>query len=74
MKKGDVVQATELIKGKNTTYAAAMDLLKIISVNHLPVVLVEHFDTKQTFPVRENQLTTELHPKNKAKIKKQNGN
>jgi hypothetical protein len=75
MKPGDVLQVIEPITGsKKNTYALMLDLVRVLSVNHLPVVLVEHFDTKQTFPVNADQLTVELNSKNKAKIKNQNGN
>jgi len=72
MKAGDIVEITEPIQGmKKNVYALSFDLVTIISVHHLPVLLVHHYDNIQkTFPVRVEKTTTELHPKNIARLKK----
>lgn len=70
MEVGHLLQTTEEIQGcKKNIYANSLELVEIISLAHWPVLLVKHFDTKQTFPIHSERVTSELNPKNKAKIK-----
>lgn len=70
MKPGDMIQPVEaVLTGKRIQIASNSDLLKIISVEHLPVLLVEHYDTKHTFAIHVEKVTTELHPRNARRLK-----
>lgn len=70
MKDGDIVQAVEAhASTKRVVLCSPLDLLRIISVSMLPVLLVEHYDTKERFAIAVSKVTSDLHPKNKAKLK-----
>lgn len=70
MKAGDMLQPVEIVlTGKRIQIASNLDLLKIISVEHWPVLLVEHYDTKQKFAIHVEKVTTELHPRNARRLK-----
>lgn len=83
MKRGDIIEITKhIVGGKKNAYANPLDLVQIISADHLPVLLVHQYgNPNNTFPVHVETVTTQLHPKNverlnrEKKIKeKQNGN
>ena len=73
MKPGDIVEITEPIQGmKKNVYAVSFDLVTIISIHHLPVLLVQLYDNPvKTFPVHVEKVTTELCPKNSIRLKQE---
>lgn len=75
MKAGDHVQTTKPIVGsKKNVYASSLELLTITNVSFFPVLIVTKYGCKDKFPVHVEDTTTELHPKYKAHIQKDQKN
>lgn len=79
IKAGDHVQATKKIIGsKLNVYAENLDLLTVTGIDFMPVLIVTKYNEAQKFSVRVEHVTTDLHPKHKARIEKdkklKNGN